>query len=109
MKVLLDENIDVRFKEAFSDSVHEVYTVRDMEWNGLKNGELLEAMSLEQFNILVAVDKNLPYQQNPEKLTVSIFILDVHRNVLANLTPYAPILLEAWEEPLEEKIYLLRV
>ncbi len=41
MKILLDENIDVRFKKLFKDSPHEVYTVRDMQWNGIKNGELL--------------------------------------------------------------------
>jgi len=109
MKVLLDENIDIRFKKAFSDSGHEVYTVRDMQWNGLKNGALLEAMNAEQFDILVAVDKNLPYQQNPDKLSVSIFILDVHRNILANLLPYTAILLEAWEETLEHKVYILKV
>jgi hypothetical protein len=37
MKVLLDENIDVRFKKLFINTIHEVYTVRDMEWNGIKN------------------------------------------------------------------------
>jgi hypothetical protein len=37
MKVLLDENIDVRFKMLFINTIHEVYTVRDMEWNGIKN------------------------------------------------------------------------
>lgn len=62
MKVLLDENIDVRFKKEFEGSGHEVYTVRDMSWNGLKNGELLQKMSEANFDILVAVDKNLPYQ-----------------------------------------------
>ena len=91
MKVLLDENIDVRFKEAFSDSDYEVHTVRDMEWNGLKNGELLRAMKAEQFDILVAVDKNLPYQQNIDKRSVSIFILDVHRNILAKKFLPAPL------------------
>jgi len=34
MKILLDENIDVRFKRLF-DQEHDVYTVRDMGWNGI--------------------------------------------------------------------------
>ena len=38
MKILLDENIDVRFKKHFPDE-HEVYTVQDMGWKGIKNGE----------------------------------------------------------------------
>ena len=41
MKILLDENIDIRFKLNFP-SVYEVYTVRDMKWNGIKNGELIK-------------------------------------------------------------------
>lgn len=95
MKALLDENIDVRLKYAFKDTIHEVLTVKDMGWNGLKNGELLKAMHENEFDLLIAVDKNLPYQQNKESLTVSIFILDTHRNTLANLTPFVPLLLES--------------
>jgi len=38
MKALLDENIDVRLKKYFDGSEHEVVTVKDMGWNGLKNG-----------------------------------------------------------------------
>ena len=40
MKILLDENIDVRFKNFFPPS-HEVYTVKDMQWTGIKNGDLM--------------------------------------------------------------------
>ena len=40
MKILLDENIDVRFRHTFDTQFFEVYTVRYMGWNGLKNGEL---------------------------------------------------------------------
>lgn len=108
MKVLLDENIDVRFKKAFEDSEHEVLTVRDMGWNGIKNGELLRKMSEAAFDILVAVDKNLPYQQNTNQLPVGIFILDVHRNVLPSLLPLVPKLLEKWESPLEKSIFIIK-
>jgi predicted nuclease of predicted toxin-antitoxin system len=44
MKILLDENIDVRFKIFLSDT-HEVFTVKDMKWTGFKNGELLNLIS----------------------------------------------------------------
>ncbi len=33
MKILLDENIDVRFKKHLSEA-HKVYTVQDMGWEG---------------------------------------------------------------------------
>jgi hypothetical protein len=42
MKILLDENIDVRFKNLFDTTVHQVFTVKDMDWLGIKNGELLK-------------------------------------------------------------------
>lgn len=107
MKVLLDENIDVRFKREFAESTHEVYTVRDMGWNGLKNGELLKKMTEANFDALIAVDKNLPYQQNQDKLPVHIFVLDVFKNVLPNLKPFAPKLLELLENLTEEKVLIV--
>jgi predicted nuclease of predicted toxin-antitoxin system len=36
MKLLLDENLPKRLKTDFQD--HEVYTVQDLGWNGIKNG-----------------------------------------------------------------------
>jgi len=107
MKALLDENIDVRLKKAFDGSGHEVKTVKDMGWNGLKNGALLQSASENGFDILVAVDKNLPYQQNTGTLPVSVFVLDVKRNVLPSLLPLVPDLLSAWAMPIEKKVYLI--
>jgi hypothetical protein len=49
VKILLDENIDVRFKLLFESTPHEVYTVRDMGWNGIKNGELLLLLKEHKF------------------------------------------------------------
>jgi predicted nuclease of predicted toxin-antitoxin system len=108
MKVLLDENIDVRFRNAFDGSGHEIFTVRRMGWNGLRNGELIQKMKEENFDVLVAVDKNIPFQQNPQSLGVSIFILDVKRNVLSQLLPFVARLLAFWEEPLEKRVYVLK-
>ena len=63
MKILLDENIDVRFKNSFNGK-HEVFTVKDMEWNGIKNGQLLQLLKENEFDVWIVVDKNIPYQQN---------------------------------------------
>jgi hypothetical protein len=38
MKILLDENIDVRFKKSFRGN-YAAFTVKDMEWNGITNGQ----------------------------------------------------------------------
>jgi hypothetical protein len=49
MKILLDENIDVRFKNSFPTS-HTVLTVKDMGWNGIKNGALLLLLKENEFD-----------------------------------------------------------
>ncbi len=60
MKLLLDENLPKRLKEDFSD--YEVFTVRELGWNGIKNGELLRLMIENGFNALLTFDKNLQHQ-----------------------------------------------
>ncbi len=94
MKILLDENIDVRFKSLFQADMHEVSTVRDMKWNGIKNGVLLKLIQEKGFDCFVIVDKNLPYQQNLTALPFSIVVLNVFRNTLPHLTLLMPRLLE---------------
>ena len=74
MKILLDENIDVRFKNLFNNSSHEVYTVRDMKWNGIKNGMLLQLLKENGFDCWIVVDKNIPYQQNIAELPCLIIV-----------------------------------
>ena len=96
MKILLDENIDVRFKSLFSGTGHEVYTVRDMQWNGTKNGALLQLLLDHDFNCWIVVDKNVPYQQNISKLPCAVIVLDVFRNTLDRIAPLFPDLLVAF-------------
>ena len=58
------------------------FTVKDMNWLGIKSGELLKLLKKNSFDVFIAVDKNLPYQQNKKNLPVLIIILSVKRNVL---------------------------
>jgi predicted nuclease of predicted toxin-antitoxin system len=87
MKILLDESLPVKLKNDF-DSAHEVFTVQNKNWLGKKNGELLKLMIDDNFDIFVTVDRNLPYQQNLERLPLTIFVLcafDNRRETLAIL------------------------
>lgn len=84
MKLLLDENLPKRLKLDFSE--HEVYTVRDKQWNGIKNGELLHLMIEDSFDVLLTFDKNLQYQQNFSKYTLAVFVLTATINTYAELT-----------------------
>ncbi len=69
MKLLLDENIPEKIRTAFTDG-HEVFTVKYMGWSGKKNGELMQLIGENQFDALVTMDKNLPFQQNIDKYPV---------------------------------------
>jgi hypothetical protein len=106
MKILLDENIDVRFKNLFKESSHEVFTVRDMQWNGIKNGELLKLLEKNYFNCWIVVDKNIPYQQNISNLPCLIIVLNVFRNTLQQISKLYPSVLVALEN-ISEKIIVV--
>ena len=87
MKVLLDECVTRKLKSRLPN--HEVYTVTDMQWNGLKNGVLMSAAIGEGFDILLTIDKNLEYQQNLKKNSIIVAVFDVRQN---NVKLYEPLL-----------------
>jgi len=88
MRLLLDENLPKRLKDDFPN--HEVYTVRDKEWNGIKNGELLKLMIEDSFDALLTFDKNLQHQQNFSKYTLTVLVLTATINTYAELTKLTP-------------------
>lgn len=107
MKILLDENIDVRFKNYFSEA-YEVFTVKDMKWNGIKNGKLLLLLKENSFDAWIVADKNIPYQQNVSNLPCLVIVLDVYRNTLKNLLPLVSEIEKVLNNKKEEKILIVR-
>lgn len=87
MKLLLDENLPVKLKQFFSKG-NQVYTVKDMQWSGVKNGNLLGLMAKNGFDALVTVDKKLKHQQNIERFDIKIIIFNSPDNKLSTLKPY---------------------
>jgi hypothetical protein len=106
MKILLDENIYVRFKNYFSE-IHEVLTIKDMLWNGIKNGELLLLLKKNNFDTWIVVDKNIPYQQNLIKLPWLLIVVNVYSNTLKHLLPLLSAILNILNNPREEKIQIV--
>jgi hypothetical protein len=88
MRVLLDENLPKRLKLDFPE--HEILTVRDKQWNGIKNGELLKLLLENSFDALLTYDKNLQYQQNFSKYTLTVFVLTAKINQYSELTKLTP-------------------
>ncbi|MDX2046627.1 MAG: hypothetical protein SFU87_07555 [Chitinophagaceae bacterium] len=102
MKILLDENIDIRVKLLFPSAM-EVFTVKDMGWTGIKNGELIRLLSQNNFDYWIVVDKNIPYQQNTSNISFIIIVLDVFRNTLKSIEAILPKVLEVLNTPVTDK------
>ena len=69
-------------------------TARQMGWTSIENGELL-ALTSEEFDVFVTVDRNLAFQQNPVGLRIAVMVLRAPTNRLADLRPLVPELLNA--------------
>lgn len=74
MKLLLDEQIDVSLKSHLTGV--DIFTLRDMGWLGLQNGELREKLNQNSFDLFLTADKNLPFQQNFTKINFTILLFD---------------------------------
>lgn len=108
MKILLDENLPKKIKVNFGEK-YDIFTVGDMGWNGKKNGELLGLMTINGFNALVTIDKNLKHQQNIERFPIQLFILDATNNKLKTLEPYIVKLKDALLEKLKDSIVEIKL
>ncbi|MEP6465794.1 MAG: hypothetical protein ABJB05_05795 [Parafilimonas sp.] len=84
MRLLLDENLPKRLKQDFPE--HKIFTVPDMQWNGIRNGELLQLMVDNSFDVFLTYDKNLQHQQNFLKYTITVFVLTATINRYTELT-----------------------
>jgi hypothetical protein len=93
MKLLLDECVTRRLKRDLEGGEHVVLTVDQAGLKGLKNGALLRAMNGD-FDALVTIDQNLPYQQSLRGLRVAVVILASKSSAYAALKPLVPHLLE---------------
>ena len=72
MRILLDESLPRRLRVVFTG--HDVVTVVEAGFSGLKNGELLRLAS-KSFDLFVTADQNLQYQQNIQALPIAVAVL----------------------------------
>ena len=105
MKVLLDENLPVKLKYKFSSAI-EVYTVNDMKWNSLKNGELLKSLAENNFDALITSDKNIIYQHKLSKYPFRFIIIKAPDNQYETLLPVIPIIEEKLLTTSEQVIHV---
>ncbi len=77
MKVLLDECLPKKLGGLLTG--HEVYTTRQMGWDGLKNGKLL-GLAKNSFDVFVTSDQNLQYQNALERYEIAVVVLRAKDN-----------------------------
>ncbi|HBY61559.1 MAG TPA: hypothetical protein DEH78_17190 [Solibacterales bacterium] len=87
MRILLDENLPRKLAEHLIG--HECRTVVECEWSGRKNGELL-ALADPLFDVLLTLDKNLPFQQNLNTKRLAVLVVRACSNRIQDLLPVIP-------------------
>ncbi len=88
MKILLDECVTKRLKKYLDG--FEVFTVRELNLSGIKNGMLMNYCAENNFDILLTIDKNLMHQQNLDKYPVTIVILNCFTSKIEELITFIP-------------------
>ncbi len=105
MKILLDECVTKHLKPHLVG--HEVATVREMNWGGIKNGELLALCTEHGFEFLLTIDKNLQYQQNLEQHPLTIVVLNSVSSKVEELVLFLPSLTAQLPSLERHKAYLI--
>jgi len=89
VRVVLDHCVDRRLADSIKG--HEVATAAQRSLDRLENGELLAAAAALGFEVLITTDRNLRYQQNLERLPVTVVELaatDTRLDSLLQLVPF---------------------
>ena len=95
MRVLLDEQLPRQLAPVLTG--HDVRTVQQEAWAGLKNGELLVAAETAGFAVLLTGDQNLEFQQNLRKRKLGVVVLCAASNAIEDLLPLVSDALKALE------------
>jgi hypothetical protein len=92
MRLLLDECVPKRLRRGLGG--HEVQTVFEAGWAGVKNGALLRAAE-GLFEVLLTVDQGIEHQQNLTGLRIGVVIMVAPSNDIDDLHPLLPSVVEA--------------
>jgi predicted nuclease of predicted toxin-antitoxin system len=105
MKILLDECVTKHLKKHLQE--FEVYTVRELQLGGVKNGVLMRFCVENHFDMLLTIDKNLLFQQNLENYNVTIVVLNSKTSKVEELIPFLPSLKSQIKDFKKHHAYIL--
>lgn len=89
MNLLLDECVPKRLKRNFTAEGHTCSTVPEAGLAGKTNGELLR-LAQRKFQVLITLDKGLPYQQNLAGISIAVLLIRASSNRVADILPSIP-------------------
>ena len=92
MRILLDESLPRRLKNQLQG--HDVSTVVECGWSGVKNGKLL-ALASADFDVFLTADQNLQFQQNLAALPIAVIVLVSSDSTLESIRSLIPEVLAA--------------
>lgn len=93
MRILLDEQLPRQLAPYLIG--HDVRTVQQESWAGLKNGVLLTKAENAGFSVFLTGDQNLEFQQNISKRRLGVVVLGAASNAIEDLLPLIPAALTA--------------
>lgn len=90
MLIVIDEDIPRELAPLFGGPGLEVLHVEDLGFKGMRNGDLLTALSTT-CDVFITGDTNLQYQQNLARYDLAIVVLHPHRLVISQIKPLIPL------------------
>ena len=98
MKLLLDEDLPIRLRYRLRPE-HEAVSVRDMQWQSKKNGELLRLMETFGFQALLTGDKQMQHQQNWRNYALPVLVLNARGDQYEDYNALIPQVKELLAQP----------
>jgi len=84
MRILLDHNLNWRLGKFLQPN--DVLTTKQMRWDELDNGELLNSAQHE-FDVMLTTDANLYHQQKVSNHDLAVIVLRAYKNSMNVLVP----------------------
>ena len=88
MKILFDHCVPRPLRRELPG--HDIKTAREMHWEGLKNGKLLDEAQAARFDVLLTVDQNMRYQQNLQGRAIAVVVIIANGITVEDLQPLLP-------------------
>jgi len=88
VRILFDHCVPKPLKRELPG--YEIKTAREMGWEALKNGRLLESAQAAGFDVLLTVDQNLRYQQNLSGYSIAVVVMIAGGITVEDLQPLVP-------------------